>query len=177
MKHLVALKLDAAVRRTPPRTLRKRLAPRILLLALVLVNLFAAVAPNNGLTAGPSVRGSGRDACGHAFTFRALGSPADVGGRMSWRMSFITGPATITGQVDCLSVVGRRAALSGVLNQPVPIENLTHFLIVVEDHAGNRHSRDESVAWVGTDPHDCAAELDGVLADKMKRITMGEIVV
>ena len=135
-----AQKFDAVGRRDAPRTPTKRPAPRVLLLALVLVNLLAAVAPNAGLAAVPSVRGSGKDADWDAFSFRASGSLADAAGRMSWRMSFITGPETITGQVDCLSVVGRRAALSGVLDRPV-VANLTHLLIVVEDNASKRPSR------------------------------------
>jgi hypothetical protein len=77
--------------------------------------------------------------------------------------------------VDCLTVGGRRAALSGVLDAPVA--GLTHLLVVVEDKGAKRRPRDKAVIWLSNQRLDCAIEFDGVLADARKRIKRGEIVV
>jgi hypothetical protein len=148
--------------------MKTRLFVLLVFLGLIATSLFPT-----GVEAGKHVtKGEGKDANGLAFSFQARGTPTSATGRVSFSTFSFGNP---TGAVDCHIRNHRRAALSGVLDQPV--SGLTHFLIIVKDNGPTEHRpKDEITTWLRNGPFDCAAELGGSLATT-ERIRKGEITV
>lgn len=108
-----------------------------LLYVLVTVAVAALVAPTQvrANVNHDSVNGSGKDASGNHLNLSAKSGPAgeDPKGQVHVRFPF----AEQKGKVDCVHVVGNRAAVSGLYDEPVPspvIGSIVRFFVVVEDN-------------------------------------------
>ena len=69
------------------------------------------------------------DALPFAFEFKARGTPQRATGRATFQTILID---PIVGDVNCLAVKGKRAAISGKLRRSTP--NGRYFLLVVKDN-------------------------------------------
>jgi hypothetical protein len=144
--------------------------------AIALVVALAFCAGNGSASASASdvakARGEGTDFYGLDFYFRAK-DPADPSGDAMFET---TSFGDFDGEVDCLNVKRRRAALSGPLENPNEGAGLTHFMIVMKDHhreAGD--PPDVITTWLRNGPFDCETEGFGSFDDDVKPISEGRL--
>jgi hypothetical protein len=66
----------------------------------------------------------------YGFKVEARGTPKQAQGKVAFSTLL---PQPITGQVKCLAVQGKRAAIAGKFDEPLASDR-THFLIVLQDN-------------------------------------------
>jgi hypothetical protein len=97
----------------------------------------------------PAAKGKGRDASGLAFSFKY----ENGAGSVAFDTASFGSP---TGGIDCYASVGRLAVMAGPLD--VPVNGLTHFLVVAEDRK-KLGGPDELALGLRGGLFDCEAEL------------------
>ena len=116
------------------------------------------------------VRGAGVDEHGLAFEFRAKNQAAPTG-TVSFETNSFGDP---TGEVDCLHIDHRKAAIAGEIDSPV--SGLTHFMIIMKDvHRKKADGPDEIVTWLRNGPFDCEVDGYGDLAESLDPIQSGRL--
>jgi hypothetical protein len=119
----------------------------------------------------PRANGEGVDHFGLAFDFHAH-NPADPHGHAFFETASF---GDAEGDVDCLEIRGRRAALSGELSAPGP-SGLTHFMVIANDRRDlHGETRDRTTTWLRNGPFDCATDGFGDLSESLKKIESGEV--
>ncbi len=116
------------------------------------------------------VKGSGVDDNELAFEFRAK-DPANPSGEAFFETNSFGDP---TGQVNCLNVKRRKAAISGTIDNPT--SGLTHFMMIMKDnHRKAGDPPDLVTTWMRNGPFDCQAEAFGDLDNNMQDVIEGRL--
>jgi hypothetical protein len=139
-----------------------------------LLAFIAATPPDKDFAVGSGRFAPGQPADG--FNISAHGSMGDVKGSVRLRSPLF---GEFRGTVDCLSVVGNQAGMSGPLENP-PADNptITHFIIGVEDNGEpTAVPRDRAVLLISEAPVLPMCGVGTALADDGRVITQGNIVV